>query len=731
MGWGPISGGVGGGRSTFNAGVFADLAALNVWGAANLNSLFNNSTRFTIATIGSGVIFEWSGEDTPTSYPAGGSWTLRFQAGGDGIPPFESEGARDVFFNTPGNEALIKTGLPVEVNIGEGGVPTVTNFVWTGPNNPADYISNDPRWQVAQFRVSNGTLFVGPGMQVSNGVQALGLTKPTGQKALSLQLEYDDSGSRLPFYPSLGAEQTLDVNLLFDAAMPDPYELNYTTFGNNLTNDFIFRASEAGEVRVRYWLGNDDTGTLIFDERRTITADEIGSDINFGIGNAYLLAQGTQLFVRSEGVTLLGTVVSDPSSPFDGQNLLYFRSLIQPYTEVDFMSSGDVISSGVTTTAADSPTLAPTATNQQLVNQAIDGAVATLQNTIFNSGRSFVRFNDGFTIDNTNLATFEDKNIIYTAKNDKPLDGPTRPDVFLPTDADIAAAGESYPITFEFTHLGGTTRSTTTNVVRFFFDGAIIGQILRDDAAVIVKTGVGVDYEISTGTFNPGDTILPTGVFNLNVDTPITNIADIATEFAGVTIVAGDAYLVETGGVWSGLTVPDNSILVAVVSSPSLADSAANNDWLLLDNPRVNAKSAALLANFDQNGILFEGTRNIQVDPSNVFEFTAEATGTPQTREIGTNSQGAGRSITYANVPIQFADLVGGRLMINLNFNVTSVSGFAPAFTSVRLQYPGGIEFSFPVNGAPINGNYIAAIDIPPVDYTSALNQDCTLTLFL
>ena len=395
----------------------------------------------------------------------------------------------------------------------------------------------------------------------------------------------------------------------------------------------------------------------------------------------------------------------------------------------DIPAGGGGSSDQVTTTSEDSPVVAPTATNQQEVNQAVDGAVATLQNTIFNSGRGFVRFNDGFTIDDSNLATFADKNIIYTAKNDKPLDSATRPDVFLPTDADIAAAGESYPVVFEFTHLGGTERSTTTNLVRLFFGGEIIGQLLRDDASVVVKEGVGEDYIVTTGNFDPNDTILPTGVFNLNVDTPISNISTIAAELAGVSIIAGDAYLVETGGTWSGLTIPNNSILVAVVSSPSLADSASNNDWLLLDNPRVNAKSAAFLANIIQDGIRFNGTRNIQVDPANVFEFSSVATGTPQTRELGTNSQGSDRTITYTNVPIQFTDLVGGRLAINLNFNVTSLSGFAPVFKTVRMEYPGGIVFDFPVNGTPINGNFMATIDIPNVDYSSALNQDCTLTL--
>lgn len=81
-GFGLRTGG-GGGRSTFNAGTFADLAALNVWGAANLSSLFNSETRVTVASIGRDV-YEWSGGDPVASYPSGGSWTLRDIAGEDG-----------------------------------------------------------------------------------------------------------------------------------------------------------------------------------------------------------------------------------------------------------------------------------------------------------------------------------------------------------------------------------------------------------------------------------------------------------------------------------------------------------------------------------------------------------------------------------------------------------------------------------------------------------------------
>ena len=365
--------------------------------------------------------------------------------------------------------------------------------------------------------------------------------------------------------------------------------------------------------------------------------------------------------------------------------------------------------------------------------QTIRDDISTLQNTIFNSGRSFVRFNDGFTIDRTNIATYEDKNIIYTAKNDKPITNPTTPDVNLPNDVEIQAAGENYPIVFEFTHLGGTQRfpDNSANIVRFFLDGIMIGSNLqRDEVAIIIKPSAGANYEIQTGGFNPGDTILPTGVFNLKTDTPINDISTIASELSGVTIVAGDAYLVEVGGSWSGFTVPDNSILVAVVSNASLVDSQTNDDWLLLDNPRVNAKSAAFLANFIQDGNVFEGTRNIKIDPTNVTIFNSLATGTPQSRRFTTNTQGFNRELRYDNVPIQMTDIVGGKLQMMFSVSTTSSTGFTPNLIDVTLHYSNSIQFVFPLNNFEIDsGTVLLEIDIPNLDYTAILNTDVSLRL--
>ena len=263
--------------------------------------------------------------------------------------------------------------------------------------------------------------------------------------------------------------------------------------------------------------------------------------------------------------------------------------------------------------------------------QAIDTNIRTLQNTAFNSGRTYQVFQDGFTITDANIATFEDVNNIYAAKNDKPFDNATRPDINLPTDAHIAAAGESYPVVFEFTHLGGSARFTDRNVLRFFFNGVQVGDTspgyLRDQVVIVTKPASGEDYEFQASEFNPNQTILPNGVFNLKTDTPINNIANIATELAGVTINVGDAFFVETGGAWSGLNIPNGSVLVALANGPSLVDSASNTDWLLLDNGRINSEVAMFLANYVRDGIRYDATRNIRVHPDNVTVFNSMATG--------------------------------------------------------------------------------------------------------
>ena len=77
LGFNPASGGSGAGRATIllTGSPFANFAALDTAGAANLASLFNSSTQVTVATVTGQAVYEYVGEDTPATYTS--RWLVR------------------------------------------------------------------------------------------------------------------------------------------------------------------------------------------------------------------------------------------------------------------------------------------------------------------------------------------------------------------------------------------------------------------------------------------------------------------------------------------------------------------------------------------------------------------------------------------------------------------------------------------------------------------------------
>ena len=345
----------------------------------------------------------------------------------------------------------------------------------------------------------------------------------------------------------------------------------------------------------------------------------------------------------------------------------------------------------------------------------LDTAVTALQRASFNSGRAFIRFNDGFNVGDAGFeaATVRNKNMLYTARNDKAPDNPTAPNIILPTDAEILGAG-GYPYPIEFTHIGGTGLSTDVNLVRIFDDTGttLLQTLLFDQFTVVNKASASDPWEFTTASFDAANFVLGSGLVNIST-TEILNASNITTELNGVVILQGTAFIIKTGGDWGQYsgdrTIPDNAIIMATVDGPSIANDPNNQDWFLFTENLLNASQVALLDNFVQDGITFQASRNIEIDPSNVDTFEAIATGTPIVRQIGGNTPGQNRSIVYTDVPLQMPDLVGGRLTLSIEFEI-STSGSVPAWTFMRIEYPGGIQFDFPLQGAAyqwcIQSNY-------------------------
>lgn len=199
------------------------------------------------------------------------------------------------------------------------------------------------------YQAGPSSIYLGPNFRVSNGMKAVTFKLGTGEDALGLNVRYDENGTKLPRLPFLGPRVSLTVNSLYDSVMADPLDVQYQTVGTNLTYNFNVRPSETGTLRVRFWAGTGMDGTLLFDESLDVTQEDLDmiesmdqqgqiGQIEFDIGNQYILEQDTDIFVRFSGIKLEGGTPT--SGPFAGIPLPYFVSKVQSYEEYAPATSG-------------------------------------------------------------------------------------------------------------------------------------------------------------------------------------------------------------------------------------------------------------------------------------------------------------------------------------------------------------------------------------------------------
>lgn len=369
-----------------------------------------------------------------------------------------------------------------------------------------------------------------------------------------------------------------------------------------------------------------------------------------------------------------------------------------------------------------------------LINRvpSLETSVNSLLNSAFNSGRPFTTFNDGFVIDSTNAQTYEGKNLIYGAKADKGDGNANRPDVRLPSDSDITASGETYPYEFEVTHLGGTIVGVG-NQIRFVNpEGTGFLQIInRNQQVFVIKRSAEAEWEFTVASHDTANLLLPSGVFNLNTETTISSIANVSTILNGVTITAGEAFVVETGGDYWGAAISDNSVVVAITDSPGLL-TTDEDDWIILNRGgSVLTNDELLFLNqITRTGTRFDLSRNVFLNPSNVESFSSMSSGVPLTLSYSANyQQNTIQSVTFQNQALQFSELSGGNLNLDIEFSPQSSSGFLPELLSVSFDFSGTV-FTFPLMGyGADSGRLTLNIAIPNQDYSLIFGTNCDITL--
>jgi len=416
---------------------------------------------------------------------------------------------------------------------------------------------------------------------------------------------------------------------------------------------------------------------------------------------------------------------------------------INIYDKLRSAFSGPIIDANVVEVDGENINNVDTITNAQLTAESLQNQIINIrQSQEINSG-NFQTFENSFVIDDTNASANNGVVNIYVSPTDKITT------VTLPSTADIATAGLTYPVSFEFIHTGGTGSFTRTNILRIQSADAVSGNLIdapnedsnrtffnlvQNDIGLFVKDNAGADYRLILGTFDAMSQVSRGGVFTFRDDISITNIVDIATELAGVTINQGDAFIITNGGPYFNQDIVDGSVIVAKINNPSLLSTST--DWLILQSERGSALSSnqmAFFRNIIRDGTRFDFTRNINIDPINVIEFFSQATGSNLGsqylyRAAAGESASSARSAVVANQNIQFSDLIGGRLRLQVQFTTIITSGFLPQLVDLRLTY-GAIEFVFPLTGVSNSQTATVEIDIPNINYSSILNTNCTVTL--
>ena len=553
------------------------------------------------------------------------------------------------------------------------------------------------------IQIPSSSLQVGDLLTLSEGTGFLIITNNVdGNQFQAIDGRFDTTGSFRPNQFFLSSQELSPVQTNADEILTaNPLVFNYTVERDGQTNNLHVSVNE-DMVNVRVRILDTASGKVFkhLPNRFAWDAQRGGFDAPAGdfvinmTGSPLRFATGRQLTIeiQADSVSLRGDANGVPFLSLD----------FQPATFRGIAWLDDVTT--------------------------LEEQVIALGNPAVNSGRSFLVFQDGFTITSANIANYEDVNAIYGAKNDKGEGNLNRPDINLPNDAAIAASGETYPIVFEFTHLGGSLVSSTTNVIRFFVEGELVSSIQRNQITVVTKSAVGEPYTFLTSSFQQGTTLLPSGIFELRTDLSIANIDNIATQLSGVSINAGDAFIVDGGGERFGATILPRDVIVAIKNSPSFAVNS--EDWLVLENGRsgngVTNEQALFFNQLSRSGVRFDLSPSVFVNPSNVIEQEYAISGAPYSGSFITPNSNSEQVAVLPVSNLQFANLVGGELTLEYNLRTSASSGFFPEFRSIELEF-NGTTFVFNILNRGTDGLETVTIQIPNDSYADAINKQAVV----
>lgn len=321
-------------------GVYADAAARDVFFGANPSDLARlDADEFLIIKLlndGAGAVAYQQRQSSTwvdvTSLvqgdtgPAGATGNSYF---------FASIAARDAFFNTPPNEGLLESDLPIQVN--EGTVSTV--YYWTGDTAPISYDAD--LWRPASVGSSPGTLLLGKdGVSISSAGRSLNLIDAYGQESLPLGVPHDSTGSTNPVTFDISASSVTSIANVFDTELSVSETMLFSPAAASiLTDKYVVRPATVGDLRVQAFAGTLETDPVILDTTFAIILADIGTTKTLTLANNILTIVGDDVLVKFSGITLFGGL--QVSGAFTGQTVPYLDGDIATVSPRNLSLVGD------------------------------------------------------------------------------------------------------------------------------------------------------------------------------------------------------------------------------------------------------------------------------------------------------------------------------------------------------------------------------------------------------
>lgn len=478
---------------------------------------------------------------------------------------FESIAARSTFFGIAGNRTDLVTDTVVMVYTGNG---RVTNFRWTGTDNPGTY--DDDLWVETGVEITPGTIAIGrDGLKISSGNNVINMEAPNNNEYIIQGLQLHSTGTETPRFWDIGTLITSDYATVGDTNLIAPQSITLTSPAlttSTYVEGFIIEPHEAGTLRVEGWAGSVDTGPKILDLFITVAVGDINKPFNVALPNGVLLFSTENTLIRFSGVGLIGGLQT--VGPFSGQTVPFLRANIRTANQVEYAYDG----------------------KQNLLLEAPfsgQGGV-TIRDSLLSDKLTF-EYNDA--IGDSVITTDED--LIYNA-----------------VQHDMRTARADSTAVLRLAQTGSNGGATEVTVGNRNPTGNVIGA----PGEVYIRTGVDADVyqhrgsvsnntdwtSVFTGSVNTADVQAIVGaMFTTNVDTGITSTYNTGTQ--KIDLVVTTTPSTGTSDFFYGFSASNNpaSVDTAGLSTQTIntgtgqqftfsTGNATENDFLILLTPAIH-----------------------------------------------------------------------------------------------------------------------------------------------